>query len=197
MTCIFFSFQTLKLKVFKRLQHQHDTFFSYDLPERFYEKLITLDGDWTQSGWLSDSVLQDLKKTAYIEYLIEKFGDRVEDQVKIVIWFILYGDSQFAFLAAYFETFLSDGLPLKIFKKKFYMAIGILICIRQHKSLHQLTRLLKLSKMFYRCVGIIIIHLFKVFLGPQLYLRENVSIWIHLWNRNRSSRTQPTGKPRK
>ena len=185
------------LKVFKRLQHQHDTFFSYDLPERFYEKLITLDGDWTQSGWLSDSVLQDLKKTAYIEYLIEKFGDRVEDQVKIVIWFILYGDSQFAFLAAYFETFLSDGLPLKIFKKKFYMAIGILICIRQHKSLHQLTRLLKLSKMFYRCVGIIIIHLFKVFLGPQLYLRENVSIWIHLWNRNRSSRTQPTGKPRK
>ena len=142
-------------------------------------------------------MLQDLKKTAYIEYLIEKFGDRVEDQVKIVIWAILYGDSQFAFLAAYFETFLSDGLPLKIFKKKFYMAIRILICIRQHKSLHQLTRLLKLSKMFYRCVGIIIIHLFKVFLGPQLYLRENVSIWIHLWNRNRSSRTQPTGKPRK
>ena len=56
---------------------------SYDLPERFYEELADSDGDWTKSGWLSDNVLQDLQKTSYIEYLIEKFGHRVEEKVSI------------------------------------------------------------------------------------------------------------------
>ena len=43
------------------------------------------DGDWTKTGWLSDSVLKSLEKTAYIEYLIEKFGKRVEEKVLIAL----------------------------------------------------------------------------------------------------------------
>ena len=58
--------------------------FSYDLPERFYDELADSDGDWTKSGWLADNVLQDLQKTSYIEYLIDKFGNRVEEKVSIV-----------------------------------------------------------------------------------------------------------------
>ena len=52
------------------------TIFNYDLPARFYvgEDLHGRD----KSGWLSDSVLQELKESAYIEYLIENFGNRVE-----------------------------------------------------------------------------------------------------------------------
>lgn len=59
--------------------------FSYDLPERFYDELADSNGDWTKSGWLSDNVLQDLQKTSYIEYLIEKFGNRVEEKVSMAI----------------------------------------------------------------------------------------------------------------
>lgn len=102
---------------------------SYDLPERFYDELADSDGDWTNSGWLADNVLQDLQKTSYIEYLIDKFGNRVEEKVLIVNWkMILIGQ-----LIIILETFLSDGSLLKIFKKKFYMAIKTLTFIHLRK----------------------------------------------------------------
>ena len=102
---------------------------SYDLSERFYEELADSDGDWTKSGWLSDNVLQDLQKTSYIEYLIEKFGHRVEEKVSIGQQkLILIGQ-----LSTVLETFLSDGSLLKIFKKKFYMATKTLTFIHLRK----------------------------------------------------------------
>ena len=103
--------------------------FSYDLPERFYDELADSDGDWTKSGWLADNVLKDLQKTSYIEYLIEKFAHRVEEKVSIGQQkLILIGQ-----LSTILETFLSDGSLLKIFKKKFYMAIKTLTFIHLRK----------------------------------------------------------------